>query len=398
MPGFQHIEELIRELYNSRSVLSGLFEKRHIEIDVDMLMPFLDDDEEKLNRLVAHGIIGREKLTVYLDSRIREFFEEFLEVEEDVHVLYIQEYLDKIKEHKNYYLKSHREQKQQEHRQKIKHYLRRIIKVTVSNVKALRKNTEETYKGEVDFDVKKEKLTNLREQRDRLEGLLRAVENLLADDIFFKNAVDDELLYIIHLTKNVLHESRHNLLEIQQQIIEYLNQAMLRTEIIEKVLKLKSLKDKFQLRERSDFEEKAAQLPGLPASKREQFQSRLSLHAIFENEAIQDLIRKVQQKGTAKNKNLRETASPLHPDELDEKKDTRNTINLKQLLNMFQARNQDLFSFVMEYEHEEPLSESERISLYCKLASQYAESLTFTNRTASWNSLEYAVIYPENFN
>ncbi|MCF8231179.1 MAG: hypothetical protein K9J27_03240, partial [Bacteroidales bacterium] len=180
MPGFQHIEELIRELYNSRSVLSGLFEKRHIEIDVDMLMPFLDDDEEKLNRLVAHGIIGREKRTVYLDSRIREFFEEFLEVEEDVHVLYIQEYLDKIKEHKNYYLKSHREQKQQEHRQKIKHYLRRIIKVTVSNVKALRKNTDETYKGEVDFEVKKEKLTNLREQRDRLEGLLRAVENLLA--------------------------------------------------------------------------------------------------------------------------------------------------------------------------------------------------------------------------
>ena len=397
MPGFQHIEEFIRELYRSRKVLSSLFEKRHVEIDVEMILPLLEDDEEKLDRLVAHGIVGKERRTVYLDSRIREFFEDFLEVEEDVHVLYIQEYLDKIKEHKNYYLKSRQTRQQQEHRQKIKHYLRRIIKVTVSNVKALRKNTEETYKGEVDFEVKKEKLTHLREQRDRLEGLLKTVENLLADDLFFRNAVDDELLYIIHLTKNILHESRHNLLEIQQQIIEYLNQAMLRTEIIEKVLTLKSLKDKFQLKQRTDFDEKVSQLSGLPALKREQFQTRLSLHDIYENEAIQDLIRRVQKEQTARGKSLRETASPLHPDELDEKQDTQRTINLKQLLSMFQARNQDLFSFVMNYE-DHSLSEAARISLYCRLASQYAENLRFTGHTARWNALEYAVIYPQSLN
>lgn len=395
MPGFQSIEDFIQELARNRKVLSALFEKRHLEIDVDMIMHLLDEDEDRLERLVTHEIIGREKRTVYLDGRIREFFEDFLEVEEDVHVLFIQEYLNKIKEHQNYFLKAKQHQQQHEHRQKIKHYLRRIGKVTMGNVKALRRNTEDTYKGEMNYAVKREKLATLRQQRDNLEGVLKAVENLLADTLFFSNAADDELHFIVYLTKNILQESRHNLLEIQQQIIEYINQVMLRTEIIEKVLKLKSMKDKFQLREHSNFDEVAARLPGLPATQREQFQGRISLHALFEDPVIQELIKKVQQKSHVPKKNIRAYAEPLQSADFDEEQAARKTLNLKQVLNVFQAKNQDLFTFVMEYEPEQPLTEKDRISLYCKLASHYAEYLTFTPKTAQWKTLEYAVIYPK---
>ncbi len=397
MPGFQDIEAFVKELYRSRKVLSGLFEKRNVEIDVDMLMPFLDEDEDKLHRLEAYGMIGLEKQSVFLDSRIREFFEQFLEVEADVHVLYIQEYLDKIKEHKSYYLKARQERHQQEHRQKIKHYLRRIISVTVSNVKALRKNTEETYKGEADYQVKKEKLDNLRVQRDKLDGVLKAVEVLLSDDLFFKNAVDDELLSIIRITKNTLRESRNNLIETQQQIIEYLNQAEARTQVIEKVLKLKSLKDKFQLRERTDFEEKAAGLNGLPADRREQIQTRLALHHVFEDEKVLELIDKVRQKQDTPPKNLRKTAPPLQPHALDEEKQTQRTVNHTHMFRKFHARSQDLFTFVMSYEDPSisEITESKRINLYCTMASKYADKLKFTAQTKRWKAWEYAVIYPD---
>ena len=116
MPRFRTIEELLLELYRHRGLLSGMFGKRYLSVTEEEILPLLDDNPEKLERLVGYGILEKEHNTYSLDSQLREI----------------------------------------QHSQKIKHYLRRINRVTLGNVKTLRKKTDDTYKAETNYDVKRD--------------------------------------------------------------------------------------------------------------------------------------------------------------------------------------------------------------------------------------------------
>jgi hypothetical protein len=396
MPRFQSIEELLLELYRNRGLLSGMFGKRYLSVAEEEILPLMDDDPEKLERLVGYGILEKEHNTYSLDSQLREFFEEFLEINEEVHVLYIQEYLDKIDNLRNYYLKETNQRRKNQHSQKIKHYLRRINRVTLGNVKTLRKKTDDTYKAETNYEVKRDTLKDLRDQRDKLEGVLQAVEKRLSDELFFRNAADEEFLYIIHFTKINIQSARHNLLEIQQQIIDYLNQVEHRSAVIEKVLRLKGIKDKMQLKELTDFEHQVKELPGLPAIKREQFRTRLPLRLLSEDEQVYQLIRKVASKKHSRQLEKANMAGELKNRDLEDQYKTAQTYNLDKLFKIFQSKDQDLFRFLLWHPFNREVNQRERLKLYCRMASKFADRLHFTHQTERHNHWEYALIYPNN--
>lgn len=395
MPRFQSIEELLLELNKNRILLSGLFEKRYLPFSEDDILPLVDDDPEKLERLLNFGLLEKEQHIYSLDTRLREFFEEFLEINEEVHVLYIQEYLEKIKNLQNYYLKETNQQRKNQHSQKIKHFLRRINRVTLSNVKTLRKKTEDAYKAETNFEVKKATLQDLRKQRDELEGVLRAVEKRLNDELFFRNAADEEFLYIIHLSKVNIQNARHNLLEIQQQIIDYLNQVKHMSAVIDKIVRLKDLKDKMQLNELTNFEQIAHDLTGLPAGKKEQFKTRLPLRVLSEDDQVYELIKKVTTQKKRKELEKVNTAEPLLDKELKDEFKTSQSYNLEKLFKIFQSKDQDLFSFLMEHQFNTEVPQKERLMLFCRLASKYTHKMHFSNETAQKDYWEYAIIYPK---
>ncbi len=222
MAKFEKLENLIGELYRHRQLFSALFDKRMTQIQEELILPLVDLDTEKLERLAAFDLLFRNQSLISLDSRLQEFFEEFLEVDETV-ISLIQENLDQIKKNQSYYLKESQVVKKEKYLTNIKKHLRRIRQTTQQNVRTLRSNTDETYKTETNFEIKKEKLTNIRNQRDSLEGVVKTVERVLQDDLFFKSSADAELLLIIHQLRKTLNDSIHNLIEIQQQIIQYLN-------------------------------------------------------------------------------------------------------------------------------------------------------------------------------
>lgn len=66
----------------------------------------------------------------------------------------------------------------------------------------------------------------------------------MAMDVRMKSVVNDVRLQ--------LNESYHNLLEIERQIIQYLNMIDYQNRIFEKVKKLKYLKDQFRWEEATD--------------------------------------------------------------------------------------------------------------------------------------------------
>ena len=63
------------------------------------------------------------------------------------------------------------------------------------------------------------------------------------------------------------------------------------------------------------------------------------------------------------------------------------------LKNIFLKRGGDLFSFVMEYESDEPLDEAARIGIFCQLASRFAAELTFSDRVREVAGMEVAMVF-----
>jgi hypothetical protein len=389
---FEKIENLLGELYNHRNLFAALFDKRMFPIQEEMVLPLVEHDTEKLQRLAAFDLLFRNQSQISLESRLQEFFEEFLEVDETVHVLYIQENLNQIKINQSYYLKENQAIKRDQYLIRIKKHLRRITQITLQNVKTLRNNTDETYKTETNFEIKKEKLTNLRSQRDELEGVIKAVERLLLDDLFFKTAVDAELLIIVHRLRLALNESIHNLIEIQQQIIEYLNHIEKRVQIVVKVFRLKMLRDKHYLKERTNFYQVVNSIQDLPVRKTEGFRTRLSINDILNDEV--KLILKVR--GKLRNQKLiaLNTAGDIPDEAFHSQEQFEEVANLHSLKRIFMGKNQDLFTFILHHQFRNEVSVENRIRLFCKLASLFETEFVFSEETGKFENLEYAMIYP----
>ena len=363
-------------------------------IQEEMVLPLVEHDTEKLERLAAFDLLFRNQSQISLESRLQEFFEEFLEVDETVHVLYIQENLNQIKINQSYYLKENQAIKRDQYLNRIKKHLRRITQITLQNVKTLRNNTDETYKTETNFEIKKEKLTNLRSQRDELEGVIKAVDRLLLDDLFFKTAVDAELLIIVHRLRLALNESIHNLIEIQQQIIEYLNHIEKRVQIVEKVFRLKMLRDKHYLKERTNFYQVVNSIQDLPVRKTEGFRTRLSINDILNDEVKRNLILKVR--GKLRNQKLiaLNTAGDIPDEAFHSQEQFEEVANLHSLKRIFMGKNQDLFTFILHHQFRNDVSVENRIRLFCKLASLFETEFVFSEQTGKFENLEYAMIYP----
>ena len=395
MARFEKIEDLLGELYKHRKLFTALFDKRMFPIQEEMVLPLVDHDTEKLERLATFELLFRNQSQVSLESRLLEFFEEFLEVDETVHVLYIQENLNQIKINQSYYLKEVHAGKRDQYLVRIKKHLRRINQITLQNIKTLRSNTDETYKTETNFELKKQKLTDIRSQRDALEGVVKAVQRVLKDDLFFKTAADTELQLIIHRLRMTLNDSIHNLIEIQQQIIEYLNLIEKRVQVVEKVLQLKMLRDKHYLKERTNFYQIAGSACDLPFRKPEPFRTRLSVQDLLNEEEKQQLILKVREKLKNQKTFALNIAGDLSDESLKNKEQVENIINLHALKRIFTGKNQDLFSFVMHHQFSKELPVSQRIQIFCRLATLFEPEFYFSDKTGQSGNTEYAYIYPK---
>jgi len=389
VPKYDKIEELLVEFYQHRRLFSALFERRMTAVSEEAVLELVDGNAEKLERLAAYGLLVRTPGMVGLDSQLQDFFSEYMEVDETVHVLYIQENLNAIKTLQSYWLKD----RQERYLLKIKKHLRGIMRITSLNVKTLRGNMEETYTTESNFELKREKLEEVRTKRDELDGVIKAVEKMLADDLFFRAASDEELLQVVHRLRVMLRESRDNLIEVQHKVIAYLNYIEKRAAVVDRVLRLKMLKDKHYLQEQTNFHWLAQRNDDLPLMKIEPLRSRLSIADLQEDEPMHEMVLRVRAKLKHWNQVAQNRAGEMPKSVFSDEELAEHRINLFALKNSFLKRSGDLFSFVMEYDFKEPMGDVQRIGVFCQLASRFAEELRFSDDMRSVEGLEVAMIY-----
>ncbi|MGY0408919.1 MAG: hypothetical protein ACWIPJ_11330, partial [Polaribacter sp.] len=256
MNTFNDIKELVSALKREEKLISEMFSKRKsIDYGLSDALELVDYQEDRIDLLLQKSVIRENGGLLELDGQFLEFFEQVLYVSEEINLSYIDANIKKIKENIDYFLNENNENRRYSYLRFIKKTFRKMGIVTLRSVVDLRRNIENTFKNESNYKNKQLKLENLDKKRTIVTNLIQQTLALINEEelTFFNRALDEELNRIIIALKQQLGECSHNLIEIEKQIIDYLNQIKQQGKFLEKLRKLKYLKDNFTIKAETDI-------------------------------------------------------------------------------------------------------------------------------------------------
>ena len=396
MNTFNDIKELISALKREEKLISEMFSKRKsIDYKYSDALILVDYDENRIEYLIQRSVLRENGGLLELDDQFLEFFEQILDVNEEVNLSYIDENIKNIRENIDYFLNENNENKKYSYLRFIKKTFRKMGIITLRSVVDLRRNIENTFKNEANYKNKQLKLENLDTKRKVIENLINHILKLINEDemTFFNRALDEELNRIIIELKHQLGECSHNLIEIEKQIIDYLNQIKHQGQFLEKLRKLKHLKDHFTIEAETDIKQIIASKNQVIFETRITEPLNLSLDFLRESEKAFEAIKKV-----AKNHKNRKQYKPVLADRISDEYlesiiENEIMINLEEIRNKFVATSDNLFNFILHYDFLKEVDFEERVTIFCQIISQYEQELVIEDDFKKTNGIEYAIVY-----
>ncbi|MBC7383389.1 MAG: hypothetical protein H7296_10425 [Bacteroidia bacterium] len=397
MNTFTSIKELLSTLIREHKILTEMFEKRKmLAYKYDFALEVVDHNDDRIQFLINHAVIRSNGNFLEIDDQFLQFFEDVLDVNEELNIATINDNIRSVKENILYYLQENKENRKYDYLRKVKNTLRKIGNITFRNVIDLKRNIENTFKNEPNYKNKKTKLENLDEKRKDINLFIEQTDKLISEDeqTFFKSALDDELNRLIIDLKLQLNECRHNMIEIQKQIIEYLNQIKYQSGVIEKLRQLKYLRDQFTIRAATDIDEVIFKSDLVIFESNPSYPLKLSLEYLqTDNDAYGSILKVAKKSKSVANHKL-PLAGNISNDYLQTYTEVEIQINLEEVNNGFLASGNNLFEFVMGYNFEKRLSYDEKVTVYCQMISQYETLYEVTEKFNADKEVEFALVYP----
>lgn len=395
MSQFHSIKELINILAWSKELLSEMFEKRKSFVyKYDHALEMME--EERLETLKSRGVLRQNGPYLEMDDQFLHFFEQILEVNEEINTSFINENIQQVKQQINYYLQENNENRRYAYLKAVKSLLRKTGRITLRNIIDLNRNIENVFKTEPNYKIKISRLENFDQKQKDVQLLIDQTDKLVTQDeqIFFKTALDEELKQIVTQLRLQLNEGRHNLIETQKQIIEYLNQVKYQSRIIEHIRQVKYLKDQFELRAKTNVLQVIAANNAVIFEQKTNYPLKLSLEEL-QTDAAQESIKKIVLKLKPGNKPKLPVAEGISTDYLQTEEEREIFINLEELRNGFQASGNHLYQFIMQYRFPKELSFEEKVTVFCQMVSLYEMEFTIMEDYSKDNEVEYAMVYPK---
>jgi hypothetical protein len=395
MNHFQSIKELINTLGRSKELLIELFEKRKSFVyRYDDAIQLLE--AEQIEILCLKGVLRKNGAFLEMDEQFQSFFEQILEVNEEINISYINENIQQVKQTINFYLQENNENRKYTYLKQIKAALRKIGRITLRNVVDLNRNIENAFKTEPNYNIKIARLESFDGKRRDIYRLIEQTEVLVTEEeiTFFITALDEELKQVVVLLRNQLTESRHNLIEIQKQIIEYLNQVKHQSRILEKIKQIKYLKDQFELKAKTNLVNILRQSNDLVFESRPSYPLKLSLDYLQTDEG-RSLIEKVAARQLRGKKLSLPVADSIASDDLLPGVEEEIFIDLEEIKRGFVASRHHLHSYIMQYHYEREVSYEEKITIFCQMISLYEQELLVKDVFQKDGMVEYAMVYPQ---
>lgn len=395
MSQFNSIKELINTLAWSKELLSEMFEKRKSFVyKYDHALEILE--EEKLETLKNRGVLRQNGPYLEMDDQFLHFFEQILEVNEEINTSFINENIQQVKQQINYYLQENNENRRYAYLKAVKSLLRKTGRITLRNIIDLNRNVENVFKTEPNYKIKISRLENFDQKQKDVQLLIDQTDRLVTQEeqIFFKTALDEELKQIVTQLRLQLNEGRHNLIETQKQIIEYLNQVKYQSRIIEHIRQVKYLKDQFELKAKTNVLQVIAANNAVIFEQKATYPIKISLEELQTDAALES-IKKIALKLKRGNKQKLPLAEGISTDYLKTEEEREIFINLEELRNGFQASGNHLYQFIMQYRFPKELSFEEKVTVFCQMVSLYEKEFIIMEDYSKDNEVEYAMVYPK---
>ncbi len=391
---FRTIEELVKVLDREKTLFRDMFERRKsLAYRTDIAMEVVDYRRERIQYLIDHGVIHENGDFLEMEDVYVQFFEEVLDMNEEISVSSVKEYLDSLKENINYYLQETNENRKNQYQSNVRKTLRRIGLRTLKNIIDLKRNVDTAYKQEPNYKIKKSRLANLDEKRKGIKVLIKECEMMMeSEGVFFKMAADPEMQRTTMNVRNDFTEADHNLLEIEHQIIDYINQIEQQSLLFKKIRKLKYLKDQLTWREDTNIVRIIEGKNPLWMEKRPYNRIFLSLDMLRGSEEAYSIIRKIAGR-TIVRRLARTEADPLDETYMHDSIEEVNAVNMTELWNAFKAQGNHLFAFIKDYSYKQQHTLGDYIILYCQMATLHSEELRITDDYEQYDKIEYALIY-----
>ena len=349
MRTFRSIDELVRTLDRERELLREMFHKRtSLSFKYDFAVELTDYKEERVQSLINHGVIRSSGDFLEMEDIYLKFFEEVLQVNEEVNVAYIQGHLSKLNEQIEYYLKENNERRRYNYHNDVRRTLKNIVLTTVRNVIDLKRNLDSTYKNEPNYQIKKVKLQRLGEKLKNIIQLINKCENAIDKDqlLFFRKAMD-------------------------------------------------ALKEQFLLEENTNIKQVLAERNHVWMEPQPSYRIKLSIDYLRNSDEALTLIKKLATKLKRRDDKSRDVAEAIPTEYLEGKAEVIDQVNLREVYNSFVASGEHLFAFVMNYAYKNAVSTEDKLVFFCQIASEYAEDLNFSDRYECKGQVEYPLVFPK---
>lgn len=391
---FRTIEELVKMLDREKVLLCDMFERRKsLAYRTEFALEIVDYNRERIQYLIEHGVIHENGDFLEMDDVYVQFFEDVLDLNEEISVASVKEHIDALNENIGYYLEEENEHRKAQYKANVRKMLRRIGLRTLKNVIDLKRKVDVAYKQEPNYKIKKSRLENLDEKRKGIKQLIAECEKMMDGEVvFFKMAADPEMQRTTMDVRNDFTEADHNLLEIEHQIIDYINQIEQQSLLLKKIRRLKYLKDQLTWREDTDVVRILNGDNPLWMEKRPYNRIFLSVEMLRSSEEAHAMIRKIAGKNDVR-RLARTEAEPLDEAFINDNVEEVNSVNTTELWNAFKAQGQHLFSFIRNYNYRLPLTLADHIILYCQIATLHSDELRITDNYETFENIEYALIY-----
>ena len=391
---FRTLDDLVKCLNREKELLRAVFGDRKTHVfSTEMAMELVDYRKERILYLIDNGVIHESGNFVELEDVYLKFFEDVLDVNEEINIASVKECIESLQENITYFLQETSENRKYHYLAIIRKKLRDIGLRTLRNVIDLKRNVDTAYKQEPNYDIKIQKLKNLDEKKESIRTLIRECEKLIeTDKAFFALHTNPQMDRTIADVRYDFTEALYNLLSIEQQIIEYIHLIEQQNQFIKKIRSLKYLRTQWTLEENTNIRQVVASISPVWMESRQYNRMRLSLETLQSSEEMTSLIRKVGLREGIIRKS-RTSAPALTIDELKEKIAPLNESDPQEVWNAFRAGGKDLFSFVLSYDYKQERTIDQQASLFCLLVVQHSDECRITNKYARYETLEYPLIY-----
>ena len=391
---FRTIEELTKTLSREQRLLGEMFEKRKLmKFPLGLALDLVGSNEARLRKLLDYGVLVRSGNTVEIESDYLNFFEEVLNVNEEISVLSVQECINTLKEYIGYFLQEANANRRAGYQDSVRQLLKKTGFRTLRNVVDLKRNMDNAYKQEPNYVIKKKKLQNLDEKSHSIRAMIRECEKLMDNEhAFFIMANDPHMAKTCSDVKHDFVEAYHALMEIDRQIIVYINQIDLQNKLYKKIRKLKYLQDQLLIKTDTNLVQVLEERNPLWMESRQYSKTRLSLEMLRENDQIVQMLRRIAERNGIR-KTARTEADPLTLEELQEHVLQLKEVDPAEVWNAFLASSYHLFEFILRYDYKSQRGIEDHVALFCQLVILHPDECKMTGKYANYQDIEYLIIY-----